>query len=91
MSIESDAIKKELALFVKFPSVMTTIPLGFKNPTLKDAMSFRRQVFMFLIGPTKTLEASFHVMHGHNSYMVFATTENLKCFKCGYIQSWPKV
>lgn len=83
--IDNDVIKRELAHFGKFASAMIMIPLGCKNPALKHVMSFRRQVFMFLNGPTETLDASFHVTHGDGTYMVFATTENLKCFECGDI------
>lgn len=71
----NEGIKKELAQFV---SVVTMISLSFKKPTLKHVMSFRRQVFMFLIWPTITLDALFCLEHGESLFMVFATTENLK-------------
>lgn len=40
---------------------------------------------MFLSSPTKTLDVSFRVSHGESSYMVYASTETLRCFECGDI------
>ncbi len=38
---------------------------------------------MFLNSPERTLEVSFRVTHGENSFMVYASTESLMCFECG--------
>lgn len=38
---------------------------------------------MFLTSPERTLEISFRVNNGENSYMLYASTDNLKCFECG--------
>ncbi len=38
---------------------------------------------MFLTTPGKSLEIYFRVNHGESSYMVYASTENLRCFDCG--------
>ncbi len=59
------------------------IPLGCKNAALRHVLSFRRQVFMFLNSPERTLEVSFRVIHGESSYMVYASTDSLRCFVCG--------
>ncbi|XP_048013519.1 uncharacterized protein LOC125246587 [Megalobrama amblycephala] len=48
-------------------------------------LELRRQVYMFLSSPTKTLDVSFRVSHGESSYMVYASTETLRCFECGDI------
>lgn len=40
---------------------------------------------MFLTSPERTLEVSFRVNQGDNSYMIYASTEILKCFECGDI------
>ncbi len=40
---------------------------------------------MFLSSPTKTLDVSFRVTCGEISYMVYASTDNLRCFECGDI------
>ncbi len=38
---------------------------------------------MFLDLPSQTLEVSFRVKHGDGSYMVYASSGQLKCFECG--------
>ncbi len=40
---------------------------------------------MFLSSPIKTLDVSFRVTCGESSYMVYASTDNLRCFECGDI------
>lgn len=81
--ISNETITKELQRFGKISSSVRMIPLGCKNNALKHVLSFRRQVLMFLNSPERTLEVSFRVNHGENSYMVYASTETLKCFECG--------
>ncbi|XP_026054630.1 uncharacterized protein LOC113040526 [Carassius auratus] len=83
--ITNETITKELQRFGKITSPVRMIPLGCKNNALKHVLSFRRQVFMFLNSPERTLEVSFRVNHGENSYMVYASTENLKCYECGLL------
>lgn len=83
--ISNDAITKELIRFGKIASPVRMIPLGCKNTALKHVLSFRRQVLMFLTSPERTLEISFRVSHGESSYMLYASTDNLKCFECGNI------
>lgn len=81
--IKNEAILKELGRFGKFASAIRDVPLGCKNSALKHVTSFRRQVFMFLQAPTKFLDISFRVQHGESSYLIFATTESMRCFECG--------
>ncbi len=79
----SNVIINELLRFGKIASPMRMIPLGCKNTALKHVMSFRRQIFMFLSSQDRSLEVSFRVKHEDNSYMVYASSESLKCFDCG--------
>ncbi len=83
--ISNDAITKELTRFGKIASPVRMIPLGCKNAALKHVLSFRRQVLMFLTSPERTLEISFRVSHEENSYMLYASTDNLRCFECGIL------
>lgn len=83
--ISNDAIMKELQRFGKIASPVKLISLGCKNVALKHVLSFRRQVYMFLSSPERDLDVSFRVNHGENSYMVYASAENWKCFECGEI------
>ncbi|KAA0706360.1 hypothetical protein E1301_Tti020417 [Triplophysa tibetana] len=80
--IKNEAIIKELSRFGRFASPIKTVPLGCKNNALKHVTSFRRQVFMFLQAPTKFWEISFRIKHEESSYMIFATTESMRCFEC---------
>lgn len=81
--ISNEAIVKELVRFGKIASPVKAVPLGCKDAALKHVLSFRRHVYMFLNSPERTLEVSFRVTHGENSFMVYASTESLKCFICG--------
>ena len=81
--IKNDAIEKELSRFGKFAGPMRMIPLGCKTAELKHVMSFRRQISMFLNSSSQTLDASFRLKHGESSFMVFASTDSLRCFECG--------
>ncbi|KAI7799100.1 hypothetical protein IRJ41_018405, partial [Triplophysa rosa] len=81
--VGNEAILKELQRFGKIASPVKTIPLGCKNAALKHDLSFRRQVYMFLNSPERTLEVSFRVIHGDNSFMVYASTDSMRCFDCG--------
>lgn len=81
--IPNSCIENELQRFGKIVSGMTLIPLGCKTEVLKHVLSFRRQCFMVLESPT--LDISFRVKHEDKSYMIYANTNHLKCFKCGNV------
>lgn len=83
--VRNESIIKELTRFGKIAGAIKDIPLGCKNAGLKHVLSFRRHVYMFLSSPTKTLDVSFRISHGESSYMVYASTESLRCFECGDI------
>ncbi|KAI4896151.1 hypothetical protein NFI96_021461, partial [Prochilodus magdalenae] len=53
--------------------------------TLSDPVIITRQVFMFLASCDQHLDISFRCKHGDDSYVVFASTERLRCFECGDI------
>ncbi len=83
--IGNEGIIRELTRFGKIAGAVKEIPLGCKNVALKHVLSFRRHAYMFLSSPTKTLDVSFRVYHGESSYMLYASTETLRCFECGDI------
>lgn len=78
-------LEAELCRFGKLACGFKTVSFGCKDPILKHIQSLRGQVFMFLDSPTQTLEVSFKVEHGDGSYMVFASSGQLKCFECGAV------
>ncbi len=58
-----DVLERELVRFGKIASPFRAISLGCKNPSLKHVMSFRRQVYMFLESPDRTLNVSFRIKY----------------------------
>lgn len=38
---------------------------------------------MFLNSPEHTWEVSFRVTHGESSFMIYASTDSIRCFECG--------
>ncbi|KAI3373012.1 hypothetical protein L3Q82_023446 [Scortum barcoo] len=54
-----------------------------KSPLLKHVVCHRRQVFMVLRENSAELNLSFNFKVDGFSYMVFATSETMKCFGCG--------
>ncbi|XP_068578407.1 uncharacterized protein [Cebidichthys violaceus] len=81
--ISNQVLERELQRFGKLASSFKTVGLGCKDEKLKHVQSFRRQVFMFLTGPSQTLEVSFRVKHGEGHYMLYASTGSIRCFECG--------
>lgn len=81
--ITNEVIVKELLRFGKIASPVKAVPLRCKDAALKHVLSFRRNVFMFLNSPERILDVSFRVTHGESSFMVYASTESMKCFECG--------
>ena len=83
--IKNEALVTELARFGKFASGFKPIALGCKDPALKHVLSLRRQVFMYLRSAEQTLNVSFAVKFAESSYLVYASTDSLRCFECGDI------
>ncbi|KAJ8348954.1 hypothetical protein SKAU_G00275430 [Synaphobranchus kaupii] len=81
--IPNAMLENELRRFGKLASGFKTVSLGCKDSKLKHVQSLRRQVFMFLDSPTQNLEVAFRVKHGAGSYMVYASSGQLKCSECG--------
>lgn len=79
----NEAILKELQRFGKIASPVKAVPLRCKNAALKHVLSFRRQVFMFLNSPERTLDVSFRVTYEESSFMVYASTDSMRCYECG--------
>ncbi|KAG1925169.1 uncharacterized protein LOC120491255 isoform X2 [Pimephales promelas] len=59
------------------------IPIGTKSPLLKHVVSFRNYVYMILQDNVEELDLSFNFRHEDFNYVIFATTNNMKCFNCG--------
>ncbi|CAM4714431.1 unnamed protein product [Lepidochelys kempii] len=79
------ALLPALSTLGKFVSVISPLPLGCKDPTLRHIFSFRRQVQ--LLPPAgardgEALEGSFLVPYEGARYRVFYSTGEARCYLC---------
>ncbi|GAA6075545.1 uncharacterized protein LOC108179569 [Tachysurus ichikawai] len=79
--VPDEDIERELKRYGKVASKVRTVYLGCKNGGLKNIESFRRHVFMSLSQPE--LDVSFRVVCEGRSFMLYASTGQMKCFECG--------
>lgn len=81
--IKDEIIERELSRHGQIVSAIKKIPLGCKSPLLKHVVSFRRQVYMILKSGAEELNIVLKFKIDGFDYVIFASTENLKCFGCG--------
>lgn len=81
--IKDDLLIAELSRHGKIVSQMRKVPLGCKSPLLKHVVSFRRQIFMVLKSEVEDLSLAFKFKIDGFDYVVYASSETMKCFKCG--------
>ncbi|KAI2645684.1 Transposon TX1 uncharacterized 82 kDa protein [Labeo rohita] len=81
--IKDEMLITELSRHGKIVSQLRKVPLGCKSPLLKHVVSFRRQVFMVLKSEMEELNVAFKFKIDGFDYVVFASSETMKCFKCG--------
>lgn len=80
--IKDDVIERELLRYGQIVSAIKKIPVGCKSPLLKHVVSFKRQVFMVLKQGHEELNLSFKFTIDGFDYVIFVTTETMKCFNC---------
>ncbi len=80
--ISDEALKRELSRYGQLVSAIKKIPLGCKSPLLKHVVSFRRQVHMILRSDIDELNITFKFKVDSFDYLIFVTTESMKCFGC---------
>ncbi len=81
--IKNESLLRELSRYGQVMSKIKMVSLGCKSAKLKHVVCHRRQVYMILKDPTRELHLSFSFKVEGYSYVVFATSENMKCFGCG--------
>ncbi|KAI3359137.1 hypothetical protein L3Q82_002592 [Scortum barcoo] len=82
--IRNEVLAKELSRFGQLVSPIKMLSLGSKSPPAETRrVCHRRQVFMVLRENSAELNLSFNFKVDGFSYMVFATSETMKCFGCG--------
>src|SRR4029434_2954795 len=67
----------------KVVSQIMKIPIASKSPLLKHVMSFRRFVYMVLKDNKDELDLTLNVKADNFNYVVYATTNFMRCFGCG--------
>ncbi|KAI4880461.1 hypothetical protein NFI96_009804 [Prochilodus magdalenae] len=81
--IKDELITAELARYGHPVSQMRKIPLGCKSPLLKHVVCFRRQVYMVLKNGIDEVNVAFKFKIDDFDYVVFATSDSMRCFGCG--------
>ncbi|CAM5105483.1 unnamed protein product [Natator depressus] len=79
------ALLPALSTLGKPVSVISPLPLGCKDPTLRHIFSFRRQVQLLLLSAARggeALEGSFLVPHQGALYRVYFSTGEARCYLC---------
>lgn len=80
--ISDETLVRILSRYGKIVSSIKMIPIGCASPLLKHVISFRRFVYMIL-NEDEELELSLHLKVDEYDYVIYATTEKMKCFNCG--------
>lgn len=81
----SDAVLTQaLSRYGKLVSSIKKIPIGRVSPLLKHIVSFRRSVFM-IINNDADLDLALNFRVDDFDYVVFVTTDKIKCFGCGKV------
>lgn len=80
--IKDDILERELLRYGQLVLAIKRIPIGCKSPLLKHVVSFRRHVFMVLKQGVEELNVSFKFTIDGFDYVIFVTTETMKCFNC---------
>ncbi|XP_077940848.1 uncharacterized protein LOC144384627 [Gasterosteus aculeatus] len=81
--IGDEALVKELSKHGKVVSPVKKVSSGCKSPLLRHVVSHKRQLLMVLNNRTKELNLMFGVEVEDFVYVVFATSDNMNCFRCG--------
>lgn len=81
--IKNDVLAPVLERYGKLVSPIKMIQIGCKSPLLKHVVSFRRFVYMVLNESREDLDLTFNLKHDEFNYVIFATTNNMKCLSCG--------
>ncbi|CAM5080512.1 unnamed protein product [Natator depressus] len=79
------ALLPALSALGKLTSVISPLPLGCKDPTLRHVLSFRRQVQLLPLAGVRdgeVLEGSFLVPYQGARYRVFYSTGEARCYLC---------
>ncbi|XP_069044503.1 uncharacterized protein [Lepisosteus oculatus] len=81
--MRNELLERELSRYGQVVSPIRRVPLGCRAPQLKHVVSFRRQVYVILKNPTEEINVALKFRIDSCDYVVFVTSESMKCFRCG--------
>ncbi|XP_055364888.1 uncharacterized protein LOC129604099 [Betta splendens] len=81
--ISDHLLRKELSRHGKIVSPIKKLPSGCKQWELRHVISHRRQVYMVLNNKEEELNLGFKLRIDDYDYVLFITSETMKCFGCG--------
>lgn len=82
--ITDEVLTKALSRYGKLISSIKKIPIGGVSPLLKHVVSFRRSVYM-IVNEDSDLDLALNFRVDDYDYVVFITTDRIKCFGCGVV------
>ncbi len=82
--VSDETLVRIMSRYGKLVSPIKMIPVSCKSPLLKHVVSFRRFLFMIL-KEDEELDLSLHLKVDDCDYIIYATTEKMKCFNCGEV------
>ncbi|KAL0146569.1 hypothetical protein M9458_058200 [Cirrhinus mrigala] len=80
--VSNETLANIMSRYGKVVSPIKMIPVGCKSPLLKHVVSFRRYLFMIL-KDDEEIDLSLRLKVEDCDYVIYVTTEKMKCFKCG--------
>lgn len=81
--IKNEVLIEMLSRYGRLVSTIKMIPIGGKSAQLKHVVSFRRYVYMVLKDNVEDLDLKLNFNFEDFNYVIFATTNTMKCFGCG--------
>lgn len=79
----SDKIERELQRHGQIFSTIKNIPLGCRSPLLRHVFSFSETASYDFKNDAEELKIVLKFRVEGFDYVIFATTESMKCFRCG--------
>ncbi len=80
--LSDEIFAKALSRYGKLVSPVKKIPISSELPLLKHVVSFRSFVYM-IMNDDADLDVSLHFQADEYDYIIYVTTEKMKCFNCG--------
>ncbi len=78
--VSDETLVRIMSRYGKLVSPIKMIPVSCKSPLLKHVVSFRRFFFFMILKEDEELDLSLHLKVDDCDYIIYATTEKMKCF-----------